>query len=72
VDKFERCEWHRGPEGVPLLDEVPNRFVGRVLEQLNLGDHAGFLLDPIDVERGDGVDDLGFQHAKGIEPGHAP
>src|SRR5687768_11913294 len=20
VDKFERCEWHEGPEGVPVVD----------------------------------------------------
>ena len=31
VDKFARAAWHEGPEGVPLLDECPNRFVGRVL-----------------------------------------
>ena len=26
VDKFERCSWRPGPEGVPLLDDCPNRF----------------------------------------------
>lgn len=71
TDKFELCNWHEGPGGVPLLDDSPNRFVGRVLEQLDLGDHVGFLLDPIDAESGaDGVDELGFQAAKDIEPGH--
>ena len=28
VDKFSRCRWHEGPGGVPMLDELPNRFVG--------------------------------------------
>jgi flavin reductase (DIM6/NTAB) family NADH-FMN oxidoreductase RutF len=71
TDKFGLCTWHEGPCGVPLLEDSPNRFVGRVLEQLDLGDHVGFLLDPIDAERGgDGVDALGLQSAKGIEPGH--
>lgn len=72
VDKFARCEWNPGPEGVPLLGAAPNRFIGRVLEQLDLGDHAGFLLDPIDVETADERPDLGFQETKDIEPGHAP
>jgi flavin reductase (DIM6/NTAB) family NADH-FMN oxidoreductase RutF len=72
VDKFAHCDWHPGPDGVPLLDGAPNRFTGRVLEQLDLGDHAGFLLDPIAVETGDERPDLGFQEAKDIEPGHAP
>ena len=70
TDKFERCSWHEGAAGAPLLDDIPNRFVGRVLERLDLGDHIGFLVDPIDAERGDRVDELGFQGAKDIEPGH--
>ena len=28
VDKFARCAWHEGPEGVPMLDGCANRFVG--------------------------------------------
>ncbi|HEY2601673.1 MAG TPA: flavin reductase family protein [Thermoleophilaceae bacterium] len=70
VDKFDQVRWHEGPAGVPLLDEVPNRFVGRVLAQLDLGDHAGFLLEPLEAERGEGFDELGYQDAKGISPGH--
>jgi flavin reductase (DIM6/NTAB) family NADH-FMN oxidoreductase RutF len=72
TDKFERCEWNAGPDGVPLLAGIPNVFVGRVLERLDLGDHAGFLLEPLAAEHGDIVDELGFQDAKDIEPGHAP
>ena len=26
LDKFERCAWRPGPDGVPLLDGCPNRF----------------------------------------------
>jgi flavin reductase (DIM6/NTAB) family NADH-FMN oxidoreductase RutF len=70
IDKFERVDWHEGPGGVPLLDGIPSRFVGRVLERLDLGDHVGFLLDPIDVERANRFDELGFQETKAIEPGH--
>jgi flavin reductase (DIM6/NTAB) family NADH-FMN oxidoreductase RutF len=71
IDKFERADWHKGPGGVPLLDALPNFFVGRVLERLDdLGDHVGFLLDPIDAEHGEPVAELGFQEAKDIKPGH--
>jgi flavin reductase (DIM6/NTAB) family NADH-FMN oxidoreductase RutF len=71
TDKFERTPWREGPDGVPLLDEIPNRFVGRVAERLPvLGDHVGFLLEPVGAEHGEHVDELGYQEAKGIEPGH--
>jgi flavin reductase (DIM6/NTAB) family NADH-FMN oxidoreductase RutF len=71
IDKFARCSWHEGPDGVPFLDDAPNRFAGRVLDLLDLGDHEGFLLEPIEAEMGEETPDLGFQEAKGIEPGHA-
>jgi flavin reductase (DIM6/NTAB) family NADH-FMN oxidoreductase RutF len=71
IDKFERADWHEGPGGVPLLDALPNFFVGRVLERLeDLGDHVGFLLDPIEAEHREPVAELGFQEAKDIKPGH--
>jgi flavin reductase (DIM6/NTAB) family NADH-FMN oxidoreductase RutF len=70
VDKFAQVAWHEGPGGVPLLEAIPNRFVGRVLEQLDLGDHVGFLLDPIEADEGEGFEELGFQEAKSIPPGH--
>jgi flavin reductase (DIM6/NTAB) family NADH-FMN oxidoreductase RutF len=70
TDKFESCAWHAGPCGVPLLDDIPNFFVGRVVERLDVGDHVGFLLDPIDAAHGDAFDEFSFQDAKGIEPGH--
>jgi flavin reductase (DIM6/NTAB) family NADH-FMN oxidoreductase RutF len=50
TDKFARCAWHEGPHGLPLLDECPDRFVGRVLERQVLGDHVGFLLEPVAAE----------------------
>jgi flavin reductase (DIM6/NTAB) family NADH-FMN oxidoreductase RutF len=70
TDKFARSRWHDGPGGAPLLDDVPNRFAGRILERLALGDHVGFLLEPVEADVGSGLDELGFQATKGIEPGH--
>jgi flavin reductase (DIM6/NTAB) family NADH-FMN oxidoreductase RutF len=70
VDKFARCAWHEGPGGVPLLDECPNRFVGRVLWRHDAGDHDAFLLEPVAAEKGTGEDEFTFHRAKRIEAGH--
>jgi flavin reductase (DIM6/NTAB) family NADH-FMN oxidoreductase RutF len=52
VDKFDRCRWHPGPGGAPLLDEVGHRIVGSILQRVPFGDHEGFLLEPALVEPG--------------------
>ena len=70
VDKFERCAWQPGPGGTPLLDACPNRFVGRVLERLDAGDHDAILLEPVVAERGTEADEFTFHRAKRINPGH--
>jgi flavin reductase (DIM6/NTAB) family NADH-FMN oxidoreductase RutF len=70
VDKFGRCAWHDGPGGVPLLDECPNRFVGRVVWHADAGDHDLFLLEPFAAEHGTGEDEFSFHRAKRIEAGH--
>ena len=71
VDKFARCSWSEGPQGVPLLDDVAAWFVGRVVEQLDTGDHLGLLLEPVEAS-GEGEAGLTFQQVKDIEPGHDP
>ena len=70
VDKFERVQWQPGPGGTPLLDACPNRFVGRVLERLDAGDHDAILLEPVAAERGTDAGEFTFHRAKHIEPGH--
>ena len=70
VDKFDRVDWHPGPEGAPLLDRCRNRFVGRIAERLPAGDHTAFLLEPIAAERGEEVRPFPFHRAKVIDPGH--
>jgi flavin reductase (DIM6/NTAB) family NADH-FMN oxidoreductase RutF len=72
VDKFERCAWHEGPGGVPVVDACPNRFVGRVVERLDAGDHEAIVLEPVAAQRDAEEDELTFHRAKRIEPGHAP
>ena len=70
VDKFERCDWRPGPEGVPIVCELENWFAGRVLERLDFGDHHGFLLEPGQTHGGRGSGSFTFHRAKRIEPGH--
>ena len=70
VDKFSRCSWQPGPAGVPILEECPNWFVGRVLDRLDVGDHVGFLLEPIAAHRAGGAPYYSFDQAKAIDPGH--
>ena len=69
VDKFADCRWHEGPDGVPVLTDAPRHLVGRVLAKHRLGDHTGFLLEPVEVSGGD-LDPLMFSEAKDLEPGH--
>jgi flavin reductase (DIM6/NTAB) family NADH-FMN oxidoreductase RutF len=55
-----------------VLTSLPDWFAGRILERLDLGDHWGFLLEPIDGEAHRSGSPLTFRRAKWIEPGHEP
>jgi flavin reductase (DIM6/NTAB) family NADH-FMN oxidoreductase RutF len=70
VDKFARCAWHEGPEGMPILDDCGQWFVGRVRERVPLGDHVGFVLDPLVVRFEPCEGQFSFHRAKRIVPGH--
>lgn len=71
IDKFERCAWHYGPAEMPILDDAVAWFVGRTLSRIELGDHSGYLLDPIAAHAREAADDLiAFSDVKDIEPGH--
>jgi flavin reductase (DIM6/NTAB) family NADH-FMN oxidoreductase RutF len=70
LNKFERCSWQPGPGGVPLLDGCPNRFVGRILERVDFGDHTGMVLEPFFAELEEREGQLKFHRARRIEPGH--
>ena len=70
VDKFARCRWREGPGGVPLLDDCPRWFVGRILERFDAGDHDGFLLEPAEAGTGRWSGQLGFQAIRDLTPGH--
>jgi flavin reductase (DIM6/NTAB) family NADH-FMN oxidoreductase RutF len=71
VDKFTRCRWTPGPGGVPVLDEVPAWFAGRIQDRLPLGDHVGFVLEPGEGEVRRRTRELAsFVDMAGMQPGH--
>jgi len=70
VDKFAGIDWHTGPGGAPVLSDLENWFAGSIVERLELGDHCGFLLEPIAGQAGRSDSALTFHRAQSIEPGH--
>ena len=71
VDKFAECEWTDGPDGVPLLDRIPNRIIGRVRAVVeDDGDHQCFVIDVDEVHHRPPLRPLGFQAVRGFEAGH--
>jgi flavin reductase (DIM6/NTAB) family NADH-FMN oxidoreductase RutF len=73
VDKFADCRWHEGPAGMPILDDCPAWFVGRILGRYRLGDHVGHLLAPIAATRSSPVrPPLRLHAVSHLEPGHTP
>jgi flavin reductase (DIM6/NTAB) family NADH-FMN oxidoreductase RutF len=71
VDKFADDDWSEGLGGVPILDGCPDWFVGRILDRVALGDHTGYVLDPVAASAVDGPPGfLGLRRAEALHPGH--
>ncbi len=71
TDKFARCSWHSGPHGLPILDDAAGWFVGAVLSRYDVGDHVGFLLEPVAGNAPDKFEQLvTFSDVRDLEPGH--
>lgn len=77
LDKFDHCAWTAGPHGVPLLTDCPQRFVGHIHERIDLGDHTGLVLAPLDSPATPGSDSkpgpgglLTLTAVRDLEPGH--
>lgn len=70
VDKFSRCDWKAGAYGVPVLVDCPRVLVGRVVDRHGLGDHTGFVLEPVEQSARDGEPGLTFDDAQDIDAGH--
>jgi flavin reductase (DIM6/NTAB) family NADH-FMN oxidoreductase RutF len=70
TDKFERCSWHAGPAGTPVLDGCGNWFAGRILERMDAGDHVALLLEPFEAASDPGEGSFEFHRARRMDPGH--
>ena len=70
ADKFATVGWHEGPGGTAVLDGCPATLVGAVVERLDLGDHEGYLLAPVEVTGDSRADVLTFQQLRDLDPGH--
>ncbi len=69
VDKFAQADWRPGPEAAAILDACPNWFVGRVVERRGLGDHTGYLLEPVAARCERSEEQFPFHRAKRYPPG---
>lgn len=72
VAKFDRCAWHRGPGGVPLLEACTSWLVGRIEDRRSTGDHVLLVLEPVAAAHERPFSQLGFQSVLDLDPGHAP
>ena len=70
IDKFARCDWSPGPEGLPILARCASWFAGRIVERIELGDHVGHVLEPFAGEAGYDGPAYPFSRAKHVDPGH--
>lgn len=71
VNKFAQCRWHRGPEGLPILDDACAWFAGTIIDRFSMGDHVGHLLRPAAGDAADGAADLmSFANVRALQPGH--
>ncbi|HVF74265.1 MAG TPA: flavin reductase family protein [Acidimicrobiales bacterium] len=70
VDKFAGVRWEPGPAGAPVLDDCARWFAGRILDRFDLGDHVGYLLEPVDGAAEAAGPFFTFQSARTIEAGH--
>ena len=70
IDKFARCRWEPHAGGVPVLLDCGSWLVGAVLERLDLGDHEGFLLEPVEARFDERGRELGYHRARRIQAGH--
>lgn len=73
VNKFDRCQWHSGPQGLPILDAASAWFVGLVERRFDTGDHVGHLLTPVSagVRTPTHADELiAYADVKELTPGH--
>jgi flavin reductase (DIM6/NTAB) family NADH-FMN oxidoreductase RutF len=69
VDKFQRCRWHAGTTGTPVLDDCASWIEGAVLQRFDVGDHEANLIRPV-AAGGHRVRVMTYQRSPSFRPGH--
>jgi len=69
VDKFNGLGWSPGPGGCPVIEGL-DWFAGTVVEQLDTGDHVGFVLAPQSGHRRHAARQLSLAELRDLEAGH--
>ncbi len=71
AEKFGRCSWRVGPRGMPILDEAIAWFVGRTAYWIEIGDHVGYIVEPVAGWAPESYEDvLYLSDLDDLEPGH--
>lgn len=71
IDKFDRCPWDEGPDGVPLLRETHHRLLCRRVSMWDDGgDHVCIVLEPVETRSDGPLHPLTFQQVRHLDPGH--
>jgi flavin reductase (DIM6/NTAB) family NADH-FMN oxidoreductase RutF len=71
LDKFARCAWEPGPEGLPLLADCPHRFTATRVALLDEGgDHVCVVLQPLEVAPAVPFQPLRLSRTTHLTPGH--
>jgi flavin reductase (DIM6/NTAB) family NADH-FMN oxidoreductase RutF len=70
VDKFERCRWHPGRSGAPVLEDCAAWLDGSVIGRGSVGDHEAFLMSPLAGGSGGHRGPLTYRECTDLEPGH--
>jgi len=72
VDKFARCQWTPGLDGVPILSDIANWFAGPVVGRAGGDDHRGFIIEPVRAQTGPWTGQFDAQRADSLTAGHTP
>ncbi len=70
ADKFAGVPWTDGGDGLPLLDAVPNRVVGRVVDRHDDGDHTCTVVEVDEATCAEPFEPLRFRSVRDLDPGH--
>jgi flavin reductase (DIM6/NTAB) family NADH-FMN oxidoreductase RutF len=70
VDKFAGLSWRPGVRDVPILDAGLAWMAGAIERRIELGDHVGFVLEPLDSGVRSAGRPLRFHDIRHLRAGH--